>query len=143
MEYREVNIQVSCKQRVSNIISGIQGMSLSETGQNLGISLNIVRKRRRRWKSVQEELNAFEHDESGKSKIIFYARGYLRYFRQSEERGPKRTTLAQEQQIAIVGCEKPKKHGIEIDYWTNEMLAHVAIARKIVESITLNILVAY
>ena len=49
---------------------------------------------------------------------------------------PKRITLAQEQQIVALACEKPTDYGVEMTNWTLEMLAKEAIARCIIESIS-------
>ena len=49
---------------------------------------------------------------------------------------PKRITLAQEQQIVGLACEKPEDHDIQMDNWTREMLAHVSKAIKIVDTIS-------
>jgi hypothetical protein len=49
---------------------------------------------------------------------------------------PKRITLAQEQQIVALACEKPTDYGVEMTNWTLEMLAKVAIARCIIETIS-------
>ena len=137
-EYCKVNIRASFKQRVSIIVAGIQGVSISETGRDLGISLNTVRKWRRRWESAQEELCEFEYDQSGKPIKDHILRKKIDEILTDKPRSgaPKRITLSQEQQIVSLACEKPEKHGIEMDYWTNKMLAHVAIARKIVSSIS-------
>ena len=43
----------------------MEGKSIHETSRNLGVSLNTVRRWRRRWESGQEELITLEHDEQG------------------------------------------------------------------------------
>ncbi len=137
-EYHKVNISASYKQRVCIVVAGIRGESISETGRNLGISLNTVRKWRRRWECAQEELYEFENDQSGTPVKDHILRKRIDEILSDKPRSgaPKRITLAQEQQIVSLACEAPEKHGIEMDYWTNEMLAHVAMARKIVDRIS-------
>lgn len=137
-EYHKVSISFSYKKRVSIVVKGIHGMSISETARNLGIALNTVRKWRRRWKSAQEELCAYEYDESGKRVKDHVLRQRIKEILSDNPRSgtPKRITLSQEQQIVSLACEEPQKHDIEMDYWTNKMLAHVVKARKIVDSIS-------
>ena len=135
---RKVTISESYKERVSIIVSGINGVSISQTARNLGICLNTVRKWRRRWNSSQERLCGLEKDDTGgqvKNHVIL--KEIKQILSDNPRSGkPKRITLAQEQQIVSLACEKPENHDIEMDYWTNEMLAHVAMARKIVDSIS-------
>lgn len=49
---------------------------------------------------------------------------------------PKKFSLAQEQQITSLACDKPENHGIEMTTWTQEMLAQVAKSKGLVESIS-------
>ena len=49
---------------------------------------------------------------------------------------PKIFTLAQTQQIVALACQKPTEHGIEMTTWTHEMLAHIAISKGIVDTIS-------
>lgn len=137
-ECRKVKISGSFKERVSIIVAGIQGVSISQTARNLGVVPNTVRKWRRRWEASQEELLAFEEDNSsGRLKNHLILRKIKEILSDLYRSGtPKRITLAQEQQIVSLACEKPEDHGIEMDYWTREMLAHVAKAMKIVDSIS-------
>ncbi len=138
-EYHKVNIPSSYKQRVSIVVSGMEGKSIHETSRNLGVSLNTVRRWRRRWESGQEELRALEHDEQGIRVKDHVLRTKIKEEVLSDlprSGAPKRITLAQEQQIVGLACEKLEDHDIEMDYWTREMLAHVAKARKIVDSIS-------
>ena len=75
-EYCKVNIRASFKQRVSIIVAGIQGVSFSETGRDLGISLNTVRKWRRRWEYLPRKnyVSLNMTNLANQSKIILYAR---------------------------------------------------------------------
>ena len=137
-ECRKVKISESYKERISIVIDGINGLSISQTARNLGIALNTVRKWRRRWKDSHEELQALEEDNTtGRVKNHVILQRIKEILSDLPRSGsPKQITLAQEQQIVSLACEKPEDHGIEMDYWTQEMLAHVAKARKIVDSIS-------
>ena len=59
-EEHKVNIPWAYKERISIVISGMEGKSIYETSRNLGVSLNTVRRWRRRWESGQEELITLE-----------------------------------------------------------------------------------
>jgi len=137
-EHRKTTIPFSYNQRISIILSGIEGKSIHETHRDLGISLNTVRKWRRRWESEQERLRAMEEDEQGRPIKDYLLGSHINGLLSDKPRSgaPKRISLAQEQQIVSLACEDPEKHGIPMDYWTREMLAHVAKATKIVDRIS-------
>jgi putative transposase len=44
--------------------------------------------------------------------------------------------MAQKQQITALACRKPQDYGIPITQWNREMLAQVAMAQGIVETIS-------
>ena len=90
------------------------------------------------WETEFESLKAFELGESneGVSDKALLER-MLHIFKDIPRSGaPKRITLAQEQQIVALACEKPEDHGIMMTQWTREMLAHVAKTRGIVDNIS-------
>jgi len=137
-EHRKVHISYMYNQRISIVLSGIKGKSINETHRDLGVSLNMVRKWRRRWESGQERLRALEEDEQGRQVKDYLLRSQINELLSDKPRSgaPKRITLAQEQQIVSLACESPEKHNIQMDYWTREMLAHVVKAMKIVDTIS-------
>jgi len=134
----KVNIPYLYKLRISIVLWGIKGKSIHETHRDLGVSLNMVRKWRRRWESEQERLKALEEDEQGRRVKDHLLVSHIKELMSDKPRSgaPKRITLAQEQQIVSLACEAPEEHGIQMDCWTSEMLAHVAKATKIVDTIS-------
>ena len=137
-EHRKVNNSYIYNQRISIVLSGIKGKSINETHRDLGVSLNTVRKWRGRWESGQERLRSLEKDEQGLRIKDYLLSSHINELLSDKPRSgaPKRITLAQEQQIVSLACEAPEKHNIQMDYWTREMLAHVAKAMKIVDTIS-------
>jgi putative transposase len=49
---------------------------------------------------------------------------------------PVRISMAQKQQITALACRKPQDYGIPVTQWNREMLAQVAVAQGIVETIS-------
>ena len=131
---------ISClyNQRISIVLSRIIGKSINETHRDLGVSLNTIRKWRRRWESGQERFRALEEDEQGCRVKDYLFGSHINELLSDKPRSgvPKRISLAQEQQIVSLACESPEKHDIPIDYWTRGMLAHVGKAMKIVDMIS-------
>jgi putative transposase len=125
-------------ERIAILLRGSEGQSNSHVARELGISLNTVKSWRRRWESDYESLLEFEKGSDGK-KVSDYEllREMLKSLNDLPRSGtPKRITLAQEQQIVALACEKPTDYGVEMTNWTLEMLAKVAIAQGILESIS-------
>ena len=118
--------------RIRILLMAHEGHSNSHIKRELGISLNTVKSWRRRWLSEYEELLKFES--AGESD---YSQVLLSVLKDIPRSGaPKVFTLAQEQQIVALACEKPVQHDIPISDWTYQMLAHVAIAKGIVATIS-------
>lgn len=124
--------------RLQILLKASQGINNSQVSKDLGISLNKVKQWRRRWSAFYESLCRYELGVKGEGisdyKLLQHMLEQLEDIPRSGS--PKRITLAQEQQIIALACEKPEDHGIIMTQWNREMLAHVAKAKGIVETIS-------
>ena len=126
------------KTRISLLLFASKGYTNARVKRELGIDLKTVKKWRRRWETEFDSINAFELGESGQGvsdkellkRMLLVLKDY------SRSGAPKRITLAQEKQIIALACERPEDHGIPLTQWNREMLAHVAKAKGIVETIS-------
>jgi len=126
------------KIRFSIILRASQGQSNSQVKRDLGISLNKVKRWRRRWETAWSNLNTFEAGLEGQPPKDYELLGRIRQILSDEPRSgtPKRITLSQEQQITALACEKPEQHGVMMTQWNREMLAQTAVKLGIVETIS-------
>jgi len=126
------------KTRIKILLLASQGRSNASVKRELGVDINTVKKWRRRWEAECDSINAFElgiSDEGVSDKALLHR--MLNVLKDSPRSGaPKEITLAQEQQIIALACEKPEDHGIPMTHWNREMLAHVAMAQGIVKKIS-------
>lgn len=132
------NIPNHYKIRSSIILLACRGQANKQVSRQLGISNNTVKSWRKRWQQHYAELCAFEKgmDNEGVSdkELLDKMLSILSDIPRSGK--PKRITLAQEQQIVALACEKPEDYGIPMTQWNREMLAHVAKTIGIVETIS-------
>lgn len=126
------------KTRINILLLASKGQSNASVKRALGIDLNTVKKWRSRWEAEFESIKSFESGQTGQgiSDKELLQRMLLVLKDIPRSGAPKRITLAQEQQIIALACEKPEDHGIMMRQWTREMLAHVAKAKGIVETIS-------
>ncbi len=126
------------KTRIKILLKASKGQTNASVGRELGLDLKTVKKWRRRWEAEFESIQAYELGESGKGVTdkALLQRMLLVLKDMPRSGTPKRITLAQEQQIVALACEKPEDYGIIMTQWTREMLAHVAVAKEIVETIS-------
>lgn len=129
------------KLRLSIIINGIKGLSNYRSYHELGTTKKTVEKWRSRWEASYEILRKVEvegpngQDRPGKAyEIIKQIQAILADRPRSGT--PARITLAQKEQIVALATQKPEDHAIPMTVWTHEMLAHVAMARGIVDHIS-------
>lgn len=137
-EYRKVKTAEFLKKRLGVIIQGIEGWSNSQISKELRISRPTVIKWRNRWENSYEELCAYGELVKDKSLGDFKVLVKIKEILSDEPRSgaPKRISLAVEQQIAALATQKPEDHGIPITQWTHQMLAHVAMAKGLVNRIS-------
>jgi transposase-like protein len=125
-------------ERIPIVLLGGEGINNSEVSRRLGIQANTVRTWRKRWLNDYATLLVFESGVGGAGVSDFaLLQEMLKRFDDLPRSGtPKRITLAQEQQIIALACEKPEDYGIPITTWSLSMLADVAISKDIVKTIS-------
>ncbi|MCB0837403.1 MAG: helix-turn-helix domain-containing protein [Bacteroidetes bacterium] len=124
--------------RAQILLLAHQGQSNSHIQRSLGISRNTVKVWRRRWEEVYPDLTEAEDlIKSNRLSQSDYRKQLVALLQDLPRPGsPKTFTLAQEQQIVALACDSPHHHGWEMTDWTHQMLAHVAMAKGIVASIS-------
>lgn len=113
--------QIALRARV--VLQAAAGKNNAEIAQALSISIDVVRRWRRRWLTLQP-----------------MALTDLRVEERLEDLprpgAPPRLTADQICRIEEVACEKPEKSGRPISQWTGREIAEELIQRGIVESIS-------
>lgn len=124
--------------RIPILLRASKGESNSQIARELDVPYNTVLTWRRRWEADYTALLVFEEGLDGKGvsdhELLEWMLGSLHDLPRSGT--PRKITLAQEQQIVALACEKPEDYGVAMTNWTHEMLAKVAVAQSIVESIS-------
>jgi transposase len=140
-EQRKRTIKRHHLERLDILIRGSHqggGISNGQIVRDLSISYNTVKTWRTRWTEFYPAILTYEKGLTGEgvsdSALIIKILSYLEDAPRSG--APKTFTLSQTQQIVALACQKPTEHGIEMTTWTHEMLAHVAMSKGIVESIS-------
>jgi len=137
-EYRKRTTLKQYHTRISILLWGYEGKSNSWVGCQLGIDLNLVRCWRKRWQGQYEALLIFEKgfDGQGVSDAALLQTMLIAVQDLPRSGAPQRIKTAQKQQIVALACEKPESYGVMMTDWTHEMLAKVAMAQGIVETIS-------
>lgn len=125
-------------ERIPIILLGAEGVNNSAASKRLDIKPNTLRTWRKRWLSGYAALLVFESgvDGAGVSDFVLLQEMLTRFNDLPRSGTPKRITLAQEQQIIALACEKPEDYGVPITTWSLAMLAHTAIKQGIVKTIS-------
>ncbi len=104
----------------------------------MDVTYNTVKTWRLRWTRIYPAILTYAEGPTGEgvSDSALMAK-VLSYLEDTPRSGaPKIFTLSQTQQIVALACQKPTEHGIEMTTWTHEMLAHVAMSKGIVKTIS-------
>lgn len=140
-ESRKRTIQGHHLERVQILLQASHqggGHSNSHIKRTLEISYNTVKTWRDRWPTFYPAILTYELGKAGEgvsdSALMSHILTYLEDAPRSG--APKTFTLAQTQQIVAIACQKPSEYGIEMTTWTHEMIAHVAITKGIVSTIS-------
>lgn len=125
------------KLRTSIILRASEGESNLQISQELALSYNTVKAWRRRWQQHYQELCVYQTGVCGQGisdhELMEKVLEILTDIPRSG--APKRITLTQENQIVALACKRPEDFGIPMTQWNREMLAKVAVAADIVDTI--------
>jgi len=124
--------------RIDIVLGASEKLSNSDLSKQLGISRKTVILWRGRWVEGYEKLCDFEQGLEGTGvKDHELLQKMLSLLGDTARSGsPNRISLAQKKQIVALACRKPEEFDIPMTQWNREMLARVAIAQGIVESIS-------
>jgi len=135
---RKRTIKKLIERRVETILLAGQGVSNGQVARQLEMGRGTVKANRRRWQraypDLLEQARLFEQGQLSKNHLDGFVESVLQDLPRSG-RG-KVFTPTQEAQIVALATEEPQDYDIPIDTWTNGMLAKVAIAKGIVETIS-------
>ena len=113
------------------------GHSNCHIQRTLGISYNTVKSWRKKWMLNYPKLLALEENKEEQISDKELLMSMLNILKDEQRSGcPRRISLAQEQQIVALACQKPIDFGVEMTTWTHELLAHVAMTKGIIDSIS-------
>ncbi len=138
-ECRKDKISVSFKKRLLIIRDGIEGRSKYSTSKELGVSYRMINLWRNRWSvSILKKEHGIENVNTSTPIKDHEILDMIKEVLTDRPRSgtPKRITMATEELIVALACDKPTNHGVEMSRWTWEMLAHVAKAKDIVDQIS-------
>ncbi len=132
IERREKSSQQQIR-RTRVILLAAQQLSNCTIAKRLGLTLQTVRRWRRRWLEVSQAMRTAEDNGDHKQleQLILDALC-------DEERSGRPADFTPEQicQIVAIACEKPEDSQRPISHWTARELADEAIKRNIVPSIS-------
>lgn len=132
------NIGKRIGERVETILLGVGGVSISESARRVSNARDTVKANRRRWQDAYTELvrqvDLFDQGHLSQVQFDIFVESVLEDLPRSGR--SKTFTAAQEQEIVALATEEPCDYDIPVNEWTNELLANVAIAKKIVETIS-------
>lgn len=124
--------------RIKILLKGSKGQSNWSISRELDISVKTVKSWRDKWDLAYEKLLIYEEGKSGEGvsdKELLEA--MMNVLKDKPRSGkPPVFTLSEKQQIVALACRKPSEYGLPQTRWTHEMLANIAQAEKIVESIS-------
>jgi transposase len=124
----------SVSQRATIILLGFQGLFNEEIALRVGLNRRHVGIWRQRWRDAWHSLCVWECTEPHRLREAI-----LDILSDAPRPGaPATFTAFQVSQIVALACEPPKLSGRPIDHWTLRELRDEAIARKIVEDISVS-----
>jgi len=120
-------------ERARIVLMSAEGRLNEEQAEQLGVDRQRVRRWRHRWAGARDSLAAAEEDGTNKDleKLIV---GVLTDDLRSGV--PPKFSPMQVASIIALACESPAESGLPVSHWTPPELAHEAIKRGIVESIS-------
>jgi transposase len=121
-------------QRATIVLLGFTGMLNEEIALQVGLNRIQVGLWRQRWRDAWDSLCVWECTESHRLREAI-----LEVLSDAPRPGAPATFSAEQvSQIVALACEPPKLSGRPIDHWTLRELRDEALARKIVEDISVS-----
>lgn len=117
--------------RARIILAADEGLGLTETREQLGVTISTVQTWRNRWFEASGRLAALEQDPPALAQAIEET------LSDAPRAGAPPTFSAEAvAQIIALACEEPARYGRPVTHWTPEELAEEAAGQGIVESIS-------
>lgn len=134
----KASVTVQQRNRIDIILGAAADQSNLYLCQRLGIGRSTVTYWRKHWAVCYESLCTYEAGVGGQGVSDRELLAKMLAVLQDAPRSgaPVRISMAQKQQITALACRKPKDYGIPMTQWNRQMLAQVAIAQGIVETIS-------
>lgn len=134
----KASVGVQQRSRIDIVLGAAADQSNLYLCQRLGIGRSKVTYWRKHWAAHYERLCTYEAGVGGQGVSDRELLAKMLAVLQDAPRSgaPVRISMAQKQQITALACRKPQDYGIPITQWNREMLAHVAVAQGIVDTIS-------
>lgn len=134
----KASVGVQQRNRIDIILGASAGQSNLSLCHALHLARSTVSYWRKHWAACYKELSAYEAGVAGQgvSDRALLTRMLAVLADAPRSGAPVRISMAEKQQITALACRKPQDYGIPLTQWNREMLAQVAIAQGIVETIS-------
>lgn len=134
----KARVTVQQRNRIDIILGASAGQSNLHLCQRLSVGRSMVTHWRKHWAVSYSSLCTYQAGVAGQgvSDRDLLSR-MLAVLEDAPRSGaPVRISMAQKQQITALACRKPQDYGIPVTQWNRKMLAQVAVAQGIVETIS-------
>ena len=119
-------------QRATIILLAADGQTNADIARTIKVNRNTVKQWRKRWAASAPTVDKTEADQPRALRAAIEAA-----LEDAPRSGnPRKITNIQLTLILQMACEKPEKYDVPTSHWTAAALAHTAIGREIVESIS-------
>ena len=124
--------------RIKILLKGSKGQSNYSISKEVGVTVKTVETWRKRWDKDYDKLLIYEQGKTkeGVTDGELLKEMKRRVMDRPRPGKPSEITLSQKEQIVAIACQKPAEYNKPVVRWTSVLLAEVAIAEKIVDSIS-------
>lgn len=134
----KASVTVQQRNRIDIVLGASAGQSNLSLCQKLGVGRSTVTHWRKHWAASYQELCTYEAGVAGQGvsdrELLIKMLDVLGDAPRSG--APVRISIAQKQQITALACRNPQDYGIPMTQWNRQVLAQVAIAQGIVDTIS-------
>jgi transposase len=121
------------KERIQIVLAAASGLNNRAITAQYGFEVHRVGKWRSRWAKAHQQWK--DSDETLRPAMT--ASLALLWLSDKQRSGrPVRISSDQRTQVAALSLETPEQNGFPVSHWSGERLAHAAILRNIVETIS-------